>query len=54
VKELLRVVAMTALVVGLMLVTAAWAGATFSSEAPAPQHLPSATPGPDPVRGPHP
>jgi len=54
VKKLMRVLAMTALVVALMLVTALWVGATFSSEALAPQHFPSATPGPDPMRGPHP
>jgi len=54
VKKLLRVLGMTALVVALMLATAAWVDSTIRSEAQAPQHFPSTTPGPDPMRGPHP
>jgi len=50
-KELSRVLVMTALVVAFVLATSAWVGATFSSDAPAPQHLQSATPGPHPMPG---
>ena len=53
-KKLLRVLGMTALVVALMLATAAWVDSTIRSEAQTPQDFPSATPGPDPMRGPHP
>jgi hypothetical protein len=50
-KDLLRVFGMTALVVALMLASVACVGATLSSEAPAPPHFPSATPGPNPMQG---
>jgi hypothetical protein len=53
-KDLLRVFAMTALVVALMLATVAWVGATLSREASAPQYFPSATPGPNPMLDPRP
>ncbi len=53
-KKLLRVLLMTALVVALMFATAEPVDATLSSEAPAPHHLPSVTPGPNPMLGPHP
>jgi hypothetical protein len=50
-KELARVLAMTALVVALVLGTAASTGA-LSSEARAPHDFPFATPGPHPTVGP--
>ena len=53
-KKLSRVLAMIALVVALILATAMPAGGGSNGERPAPLHTRAATPGPDPMAGPHP